>query len=59
MMLQAQAGLSHLKGYDMEYIISVLALIVSVVKTALMWFDYKDCKKAKRTQTKTKQSHKA
>ena len=45
-----QAGLSQLKGYDMEYIISVLALVVSVVETALMWLDYKDCEKAKRTQ---------
>ena len=38
----------------MEYIISVLALAVSVVKVTLMWLDYRDCKKAKRTQTKTK-----
>jgi len=33
----------------MEYIVSVLALVVSVVKTALMWLNYRDCKKHKDT----------
>ena len=33
----------------MEHIVSVLALVVSVVKTALMWLNYKDCKKQKNT----------
>jgi len=42
-----------MKGYAMEYFISVLAIVVSVVKIILMWLDYRDCKK-QRTQTKTK-----
>ena len=41
------------QGYIME-VISVLALIVSVAKVTIMWWSYRDCKKAKETQTKTK-----
>jgi len=32
----------------MEYIIPVLALVVSMVKVTLMWFNYRDCKKCKK-----------
>jgi len=43
-----------MKGYVMEYFISVLALIVSIMKVIVMWLKFKECKKAKETQTKTK-----
>jgi len=43
-----------MKGYGMETLFSVLALIVSIMKIIVMWLKFKECKKAKETQTKTK-----
>ena len=33
----------------MEYIISVLTLILGVVRVAFMWLNYKECKRTKNT----------
>jgi hypothetical protein len=43
-----------MEGYMMETLFSVLALIVSIMKIIVMWLKFKECKKAKETQTKTK-----
>ena len=43
-----------MKGYVMETLFAVLALIVSIMKVIVMWLKFKECKKAKETQTKTK-----
>jgi hypothetical protein len=48
-MLQAQAGLSRLKGYIVETWFSVLALILGATKVTIMWLSYKENKEKKNT----------
>ena len=47
--LAKTVGLSHEKGYIMEYIIPVLSVILGSIRVAIMWLDYKKCKNGKDT----------